>query len=128
MPVQRRRAPSCCGGRKILYLLDYFSLLRTAAPVAFDPQEAARLELDWLQARREAVSPQAHGRTVAEVAALTYGITAAAPAMLDNGVARAEAMAYRDARGQAMTEEGWVAIESQLRAAHERLKAGVGGA
>jgi len=110
------------------YLLSYYDLLRTAAPVAFDPREAARLELDWWQARREAVGPQAYGKTIAEVAALIYGTTAADPAMRDYGIARAEAMAYRDSRGQAMTEQDWLAIESQLRVAYERLKAGAGGA
>jgi hypothetical protein len=122
-PTQSRQEANAA----LPYLLDYFGLLRTAAPVAFDPREAARLELDWWQARREAVGPQAYGKTIAEVAALTYGITAADPAMLDYGVARAEAMAYRDARGQTMTDEGWMAIERQLRGAYERLKAGVGG-
>ncbi|MHB8273082.1 hypothetical protein, partial [Bradyrhizobium sp.] len=36
-------------------LVTYYRLLQPAAPAAFDVSEAARLELDWLQARREKV-------------------------------------------------------------------------
>jgi hypothetical protein len=66
--------------------------------VAFDTEELARLELGWWQARREAVGPRDYGRTIAEVAALTYGKSAEDPAISASGIARAEAMAYRDAR------------------------------
>jgi hypothetical protein len=52
-PTQSRQEANAA----LPYLLDYFGRLRTASPVAFDPQQAARLELDWWQARREAVSP-----------------------------------------------------------------------
>src|SRR5450631_1210479 len=55
------------------YLRTYYRLLLPAAPVAFDVEAAASLELDWWQARREAVGPLGYGITVAEVAALTYG-------------------------------------------------------
>ena len=66
--------------------------------MAFDTEELARLELGWWQARREAVGPRDYGRTIAEVAALTYGKSAEDPAISASGIARAEAMAYRDAR------------------------------
>jgi hypothetical protein len=46
----------------------------------------------------------------------------------ESGVARAEAMAYRDARGRAMTAEDWAAIETQLLLACQLLKAAVQGA
>jgi hypothetical protein len=42
------------------------------------------------------------------------------------GVARAEAMAHRDARGENITDADWSEIERQLRAAHQRLRAGIG--
>src|SRR5207244_2949698 len=41
---------------------------RRAVPV--DTELAARTELDWWQARREAVPPQTYGRTIARVATL----------------------------------------------------------
>ncbi|MBH5397438.1 hypothetical protein HZZ13_06485 [Bradyrhizobium sp. CNPSo 4010] len=54
-------------------LTTYYRNLASAAPLAFDVEQAARLELDWWQARREAVAPRDHGLTIARVAALTYG-------------------------------------------------------
>jgi hypothetical protein len=106
-------------------LVTYYRLLQPAAPVAFDVQEAARLELDWWQARREKVGPRDYGATVAEVAALTYDKSRDDPVMLESGIVRAEAMAYRDARGGAMTEDDWSDIEMQLLRAYRLLKAGV---
>jgi hypothetical protein len=47
--------------------------------------------------------------------------------MLESGIARAEAMAYRDARGRAVTEQDWSSIEAQLRRAYQRLKAAIAG-
>ena len=59
------------------------------------------------------------------MAALTYGKPKDDPALLAFGIGRAEAMAYRDAQGQAITEQDWANIETQLRGAYEQLKAGV---
>lgn len=107
-------------------LVGYYRLLAPAAPAAFDENEAARLELDWWQARREAIDPQDYGVTVAKVAALTYGKPADDAVLLQSGVGRAAAMAYRDARGQGMTDDDWVEIERQLGRAYGLLKAAVG--
>ena len=109
------------------YLLTYYGLLLRAAPAAFDIKQAARLELDWWQARREVVGPRAYGLTVAEVAALTYGRSAHDPAITAFGIERAEAMAYRDAHGLAMSEDDWAKTDAELRHAYERLKAGTAG-
>ena len=65
--------------------------------------------------------------TVARVAAITYGKTADDPSLLTSGIGRAEAMAYRDARGQAMTDPDWSEIECRLRRAYRSLKAAVAG-
>jgi hypothetical protein len=46
-------------------------------------------------------------------------------------MARLETAMWRDyyeKRWQKMTEQGWMTIESQLRLAYERLRAGIGGA
>jgi len=96
-------------------LVTYFRLLATATPGGFDVEEAARLELDWWQARREAVGPGQYGVTVARVAAVTYSKPADDPSLLISGIGRAEAMAYRDARGQAMTNLDWSEIECRLQ-------------
>jgi hypothetical protein len=109
----------------IPYLVTYYGLLREAAPVAFDVRYVASLELDWWQARREAIGPRDYGIIVAEVAALTYGKSKDDPALLTFGIGRSEAMAYRDARGQAITEHDWMNIETQLLGAYRQLKVGV---
>ena len=106
-------------------LLTYYGLLQNAAPAAFDVPEAARLELDWWQARREAFSPRSYGLTVAEVAAMTYGKRPDDPMLRQSGIERAEAMGYRDARGRTMTDENWSEIERQLLDAYRLLKTGV---
>jgi hypothetical protein len=109
------------------YLESYYSLLRYAAPAAFDIGETARRELDWWQARRETVAPRDFGRTVAAVAALTYGKPVDQPDLIAFGIMRAEAMAYRDAHGEAITDADWMEIEQQLRGAYQRLRAGISG-
>jgi hypothetical protein len=106
-------------------LVTYYRLLASGAPGGFDVEEAARLELDWWQARREAVGPEQYGVTVARVAAITYGKQPDDPSLLISGIGRAEAMAYRDARGQAMSNQDWSEIECRLRRAYRSLKAAV---
>ncbi len=86
-------------------------------------RETARTELDWWQARREPVGPQSYGVTVARVAALTYGKPADDPAILEFGMARAQAMADRDASGRFITQTDWARIEEELLHAHEALGA-----
>jgi hypothetical protein len=108
-------------------LVSYYRLLASATSGGFDAEEAARLELDWWQARREAVGPAQYGVTVARVAAITYGRPVDDPSLLISGIGRAEAMAYRDARGQAMTDPDWSEIECRLRRAYRSLKAAVAG-
>ena len=81
-------------------LVTYYRLLASAVPICFDVTEAARLELDWWQARREAVDPEQYGVIVARVAAVTYGKPVDDPSLLMSGIGCADAMAYRDALGQ----------------------------
>jgi hypothetical protein len=107
-------------------LVAYYRNFAPAAPVAFDVEEAARLELDWWQARREAVAPRDYGLTIARVAALTYGRAADDTGIRQFGIARAEAMAFRDARGEAITDADWMRIENQLGEAYRTLKASIG--
>ena len=104
-------------------LVTYYHLLASAVPGGFDVDVAAHLELDWWQARREAVGPGQYGVTVARVAAIIYGKQPDDPSLLISGIGRAEAMAYRDARGQAMTDQDWSEIECRLRRAYQSLKA-----
>ncbi len=106
-------------------LVAYYRGFALDAPARFEVEAAARLELDWWQARREAVAPQAYGLTIAQVTALTYGKSSEDPGIRQFGIARAEAMAYRDARGEGITDADWGAIETQLAGAYRSLKASV---
>jgi hypothetical protein len=49
------------------------------------------------------------------------------PDILAFAIARAKAMAYRDARAEKITNEDWFDIERRLRGAYERLRTGIGG-
>jgi hypothetical protein len=106
-------------------LVSYFSLLRPAAPAAFDIETMANLEISWWQARREAIGPQQYGVTIAQEAALTYGKSTDDSTLVEMGIARAQAMAYRDARGDAITDDDWENIEAQLLRAYQLLKTGI---
>ena len=104
----------------IPYLVRYFRLLARAAPVAVELGEVARTELAWWQARREAVAPEQYGAIIARVTTLLYGLDG--EAIRRAGIVRAQAMDYRDARNDRMTEADWSAIEDQLRLAYGLLQ------
>ena len=104
-------------------LIAYYGILAGAAPARFDVEKAARLELDWWQARREAVSAEDYGRTIAATSAMVYGRDD--DLIRQAGIERARAMAYRDARGSSITEADWSEIEAQLRGAYEKLRRSV---
>ena len=108
-------------------LVTYYRLLASATSGGFDVEAAARHELDWWQARREAVGPRDYGVTVARVTGITYGRRPDDPAILEAGIGRAEAMAFRDAKGQAMAEQDWLVIEAQLLRAYLQLKTAIAG-
>jgi hypothetical protein len=108
-------------------LAGYYALLRPAAPVAFDwTSWRAWSSIGGRRGARRSVRAST-AEPIAEVAALTYGKSPDDPAIAASGVARAEAMAYRDARREGMTERDWAEIEGQLLRAYQLLKAGIGG-
>jgi len=104
-------------------LVDYYDVLARGAPVPVDVEAAAAAELDWWQARRESAGPGQYGVTIARVATLLYGVDGSDVRAF--GVARAQAMAIRDARGAAITAADWAAIDAQLRDAYDHLKQAV---
>jgi hypothetical protein len=108
------------------YLIDYFGLLARAAPVAVDAVDAARTELAWWQARREAVPPEQYGPIIARVTTLLYGVDNAD--VRRAGLIRAQAMDYRDAHAASITEADWAAIERQLALAYGLIKKAVASA
>jgi hypothetical protein len=101
-------------------LVSYFRILSAGSNIKFDVEDAARTELAWWQARREAVSPDDYGLIIARVAALVYGIDG--KDVRQSGLVRAQAMAYRDRRGANITEADWLVINEQLRSAYGLLK------
>jgi hypothetical protein len=101
-------------------LTSYFRVLADAAPVPVEVQDAARTELAWWQARREAVAPEQYGLIIARVATLVYGIDG--EDVRRSGVVRAQAMAYRDAHDTSMNEADWSVIADRLELAYGLLK------
>jgi hypothetical protein len=102
----------------------YFAVMRAHGGEAFDPKEAARLELDWWQLRREDAPPFVYGLAIARTTSAIYGV--------DNeelrraGMLRARMMSYRDERGNGrMQESDWLLIENGLVLSYEALRAGI---
>ena len=106
-------------------LVSYFTLMQQSSGEAFDPANAARLELDWWQLRRENSTPPEYGKVVAQVSeeifrAKNERITRAA-------IQRAVMMGYRDERRDGrMQPDDWAHIEKNLIESYRDLKAGVG--
>ena len=101
-------------------LVSYFRILSSAAPAPVEVEDAARTELAWWQARREAVTPEEYGPIIARVATLVYGVDG--DDLRRSGVLRAQAMAYRDAHEANMTEADWTLIADRLDLAYGLLK------
>jgi hypothetical protein len=102
------------------YLNSYFSMLSEAAKAPIEVEDAARTELAWWQARREAVPPEQYGAIIARVATLMYGVDGEDVRRF--GTLRAEAMAYRDARDANINEADWILITKRLELAYGLLK------
>jgi hypothetical protein len=101
-------------------LISYFRILSQAAPAPVAIEDAARTELAWWQARREASTPEQYGLIIARVATLVYGVDG--EDLRRSGVVRAQAMAYRDAHGENISEADWSFIFDQLELAYGLLK------
>jgi hypothetical protein len=104
-------------------LVGYFRLLSQAAPVAVPADDAARTELAWWQARREAVPPEQVGAIIARVSTLLYGVDN--DDIRRSGLVRAQAMDYRDTHNAGMTEADWSVIGERLALAYGLLKQAV---
>jgi hypothetical protein len=101
------------------FLEDYFGLLARASPVPLDVKAAARAKLDWWQARREEIAPETYGAMIARVSSLLYGRNS--EKFREAGILRAEAMAFRDASGEAITGAGWACRLNASRRQFARL-------
>jgi hypothetical protein len=101
-------------------LVSYFGILAQAANRPVEVEDVARTELAWWQARREDVPTEQYGRIIARVATMLYGVDDEDVRRF--GEQRAQAMAYRDARGADITEADWARITEQLEVAYRLLK------
>ncbi len=101
-------------------LQTYFQIVARGAKVPIEVEDAARTELAWWQARREAVPPEQYGLIIAHVASLVYGVDG--EDLRQSGIVRAQAMAFRDAHDANMSTDDWSAIADQLKQAYRLLK------
>ncbi|MDR1283029.1 MAG: hypothetical protein LBK99_19730 [Opitutaceae bacterium] len=105
------------------YLERYYNIIRTVSGESFATDEAARLELEWWQQRRENIPPEEYARPMAACAAVLYGVFNDDIRL--SAEIRARMMAWRDARGGAMTDDDWRHIAGELRRATRHFHAGV---
>jgi hypothetical protein len=101
-------------------LASYFSAISVAAPSRFDPEQVAKAELDWWQGRREKMTPERYGRLIARVTGAVYGVHERD--VVEACVLRASAMAYRDARRGAVSNDDWSEIRRRLVDAYSSLR------
>jgi hypothetical protein len=102
----------------------YFAVIRAHGGETFDVREAARLELDWWQLRRENSMPAEYGQVIARVTAVLFG--ANNPDVERAGRLRAEMMTYRDERREGrMQQADWAHIERELANSYRALHAGI---
>jgi len=102
----------------------YFAVIRAHGGETFDVREAARIELDWWQLRRENSVPDDYGRVIARVTTVVFHADNTDVALA--GRVRAEMMTYRDERREGrMQEADWAHIERELARSYRALRAGI---
>jgi hypothetical protein len=100
-------------------LTEHYRLLKEAARLQIDPAEAARLELEWWQLRRE-TQGTSYTPAVAAAAAYVYGVR---PQRLSEYARlRVAAMNMRDRKGRRISEADWREIEGLLVQAYRALR------
>ena len=102
-------------------LTEHFRILARATHASIDPAEAARLELEWWQLRREHVGPAGYAPALAAASAYLYGVRP--ERVRDYADLRVAAMDLRDRRGRAITEADWREITRLLIGAYQHLRA-----
>jgi len=102
----------------------YYALIQGRSGMTFNVARAADLELRWWQARRQFATTEEYGRTVAELMGEIYQRQNAD--LQQAGQLRAQAMAYRDKRGNGkMTNADWRHVRAQLSEAYQLYHRGV---
>jgi hypothetical protein len=110
--------------RALTQLQKYYGIVRAHSREQFDVFEAARLELEWWQLRRENATPVQYGDIVAQTSAAVFGMNNME--IRQAGRTRAEMMRYRDERhGGHMRDADWKHIEQGLARSYHLLKTGI---
>ena len=102
--------------RALPALVSFYKSIREVSDTDFDPQRAARLELEWWIIHRERARhpPGDLDRALASLASEVYRVPA--ERLLEHARLRAEAMDIRDAKAEqgGVTEEDWKRIDELL--------------
>ena len=102
--------------RALPNLVSFYKSIREVSDTDFDPQRAARLELEWWIVHRERArhSPGDLDRALASLASEVYRVPA--DRLMEHARLRAEAMDIRDAKAEqgGVTEEDWKRIDELL--------------
>lgn len=104
-------------------LAAYYDILAPAMPAGFSAAQAADLELRWWTERRRDVPEAEYAGTIAALAAMCHGVTAAAAEPAAR--LRADTMAYRDARSGRMTGKDWDHVAARLGEAWTAMRGAV---
>jgi hypothetical protein len=108
-------------------LLSFYKSIRSVSDTDFDPERAARLELEWWIVHRERKqhAPGDLERALAELESELYRIPA--ERLLEHARLRAEAMDIRDTKAEqgGVTEEDWKRIDELLHESWRSLHAAV---
>jgi hypothetical protein len=109
------------------HLVGYYESIRAVSDTDFDPERAARLELEWWVVHRErrAHAPGDLERALADLAAEIYRLPA--ERLSEHARLRAEAMEIRDTKAEqgGVTEDDWRRIDELLHGSWRALHAAV---
>jgi hypothetical protein len=110
-------------------LIKFYEAVREMSDLPFDPQRAARLELEWWIIHRERAQhpPGDLARALAELQAEIYRVPV--ERLMEHGRLRAEAMTIRDTKAETggVTEEDWKRIDELLHQSWRSLSNAVKG-
>jgi hypothetical protein len=108
-------------------LLSFYKSVRSVSDADFDPERAAKLELEWwiVHRERKAHAPGDLERALADLEAELYRVPA--ERLAEHARLRAEAMTIRDDKAEqgGVTEEDWRKIDELLHQSWRSLHAAV---
>jgi hypothetical protein len=108
-------------------LVKFYQSIRDMSDVPFDPNRAAKLELEWWIIHRERAKhqPQDLARSLAELQAELYQVPL--ERLLEHGKLRADAMTIRDTKAEAggVTDADWARIHELLQQSWKSLATAV---